>query len=336
MTMFRRLRDRAQKGGPDYCVSESVAMQQVERVITKVARTSGTLLITGESGTGKSFIARRIHRMSEREDCPFVSINCGAIPENLLESEFFGHIKGSFTGAEETKKGLFREADEGTLFLDEIGELPHTLQVKLLHVLEEREVRPVGSEKARKIDVRILAATNRDIEKMVADGSFREDLYYRLNVVRLNIPALRERREDLPLLIQFFLQGEAKRLGLEQEFRLDPIVEEILLSYPWKGNLRELQNVIARAMVLAEGDEITIADLPSQVTTASSQGSITKFDLPEGGTLRDQTRRFELQLIRRAVTDAKGDRQAAANKLGIGVSTLYRKLDESENTPSSD
>lgn len=322
---LREMVDTAAREGETLGVS--AAMQEVRVMVEKVARTDGTVLITGESGTGKSHIARTIHKRSTRRERPLVSVNCGAIPENLLESELFGHLKGAFTGADRVKKGLFREADGGTLFLDEIGELPLSLQVKLLHVIEEKEVRPVGAEQVRRVDVRIIAATNRDMADMVRKGGFREDLFYRLNVLYIALPPLRQRRDDIPLFIRHFLASEVRRLGLEGEYRLDPAAEEQLLGYGWPGNLRELQNVIARALVLAEGHDIRLADLPAQVT----RGERTEVPISRGqsgGTLREQVRRFEIGVIRRALEVAGNDRLAAARSLGVGLSTLYRKLDE--------
>jgi two-component system response regulator AtoC len=330
----RRLRELIGDEGKGEFESKSEVMRHVNSLAAKVARTDGTVLITGESGTGKTFLARRIHEMSSRAERPFVSVNCGAIPENLLESEFFGHVKGAFTGADHAKKGLFREADGGTLMLDEIFELPLSLQVKLLHVLEEKEVRPVGSEQSRKVDVRIISATNRDVEKMVAERAFREDLFYRLNVLRIQMPPLRERRDDLPELIRFFVSRGADRLGLDTQFTIDPIAEEVLVAHRWSGNLRELQNVIDRALVLAESDEITIADLPPQVTTGGSAPGQPDMSSIEGFNLREQVRNFEVRVIREAIAREGGDRQLAARHLGIGLSTLYRKLEEIEPTSS--
>lgn len=325
--------------GEDDFVSKSPAMDQIQNMARKVARTSGTVLVTGKSGTGKTFIAKQIHLQSPRADKQFVSVNCGAIPENLLESEFFGHLKGAFTGADRVKKGLFREADGGTLFLDEVAELPLPLQVKLLNVLEDKEVRAVGSEQSLKVDVRIIAATNRNLEEMVKEGTFREDLYYRLNVLHIIVPPLRERREDLQGLIYFFIKRETVRLGLEGEIGIDPLAEDILVHHNWPGNLREMQNFIARSLIMAEGDRITVADLPPSLTKESTDmvtgevtdlnsGNIELSSTPVTGNLRDLVRAYEMDVINGAIKQADGDRSAAAKKLGIGLSTLYRKLDE--------
>ncbi|MES9828181.1 MAG: sigma-54 dependent transcriptional regulator [Candidatus Thiodiazotropha sp.] len=305
----------------------SVPMRKIQTLINKVSRTDSTVLITGESGTGKSHIARTIHNDSNRCDRAMVTVNCGAIPKELLESELFGHIKGAFTGADRNKKGLFREADGGTLFLDEIGELPLALQVKLLHVIEDKEVRPLGAEQSRRVDVRIIAATNRNIVEMMQRGEFREDLFYRLNVLHITLPPLRSRREDIPLYIEYFLNTEISRLGLEGSYSIDPEVEEHLLAYEWPGNLRELQNVIARMLVLAEEHAINMGDLPSHVTRYEHNGN--KYEFGETfGSLREQVRQFEISVINKAINAAGNDRALAARSLDIGLSTLYRKLEE--------
>lgn len=307
----------------------SPAMRKMDRLVAKVAPTESTVLVTGESGTGKGVIARRIHQYSQRSDGPFIPVNCGAIPENLIESELFGHTKGSFTGADRARKGLFLEADKGTIFLDEIGELPLALQVKLLHVIEEKTVRPVGSEQAKRADVRIVAATNRDLLQMVADGTFREDLYFRLSVFHIHAPALRERREDMPSLVRFLLQRGANKINSGHRILMDPDVEEILAAYEWPGNVREMENVVERALILSDEGRITMADLPPQVVrTAPKKNGMQLQDSGDG--LREQVRRFECALISKAIKDADGDRRVAAEKLGIGLSSLYRKLEEFE------
>ncbi len=306
----------------DHCVTTSPAMKRVEKLIRKVAVTDSTVLITGESGTGKGVSARAIHQGSLRGDAPFIPVNCGAIPETLLESEFFGHTKGAFTGASKAKKGLFLEADQGTLFLDEIGELPLSLQVKLLHVLEEKVVRPVGSEKGVKVDVRIVAATNRDLAKMVAEGSFREDLYFRLNIFNIELPSLRERKEDIPQLLDYFIKKESKKMGLAESIGLEQEARELLCSYDYPGNIRELENVVARALILAEDNEISTTDLPQQVLKVQPRQPSQQ--LP----LREQVRLFEINVIKKAIVDADGDRRLAAKQLGLGLSSLYRKLED--------
>jgi two-component system response regulator AtoC len=301
----------------------------MEHMAAKVARTNSTVLITGESGTGKGVVARLIHQQSLRAEGPFIPVNCGAIPENLVESEFFGHTKGAFTGADKIRKGLFLEADGGTIFLDEIGELPLGLQVKLLHVIEQREVRAVGSEQSRPVDVRIVAATNRDLSEMVSQGTFREDLFFRLTVFHIHVPPLRERRQDLSALIKFMLQRNTRRMGSgAQPVTLDPGVEELLVNYEWPGNVRELENVIDRALIMADGGRVTVADLPPQITKANIQASSVVHDLQLSGTLREQVRKFEAALINKTIEESDGDRRVAAQKLNIGLSSLYRKLEE--------
>jgi len=319
--------------GSDLCPSVSPAMRVVDRLVGKVAPTDSTVLITGESGTGKGVVARRIHQQSQRAAQPFIPVNCGAIPENLIESEFFGHTKGAFTGADKARKGLFLEADRGTIFLDEIGELPLPLQVKLLHVLETKEIRPLGSEQVRKVNVRIVAATNRDLRAMASEGRFREDLYFRLSGFHIDVPALRERREDLRPLMAYLLQRGAARFGLSPSPQPDAEAEDILLQHDWPGNVRELENVLHRAMILSEDGRISVGDLPPQLTPVLPMVSAASVEpglsaTPASGPLRDQVRRFELALILRAIDDCAGDRRAAAQRLGIGLSSLYRKLEE--------
>ncbi len=323
----RLLRTLVLQEKDENCQFESPPIRQIDKLIGKVAPTDSTVLITGESGTGKGVTARRIHALSHRAGAPFIPVNCGSIPENLIESELFGHVKGAFTGADRAKKGLFVEADRGTLFLDEIGELPLHLQVKLLHVIESQQIRPVGGERFRKVDVRIIAATNRELDRMVETGTFREDLYFRLNVFHIHIPPLRERREDIRKLIRFLLERDAERFAHGRQLRLTPEAESLLLAYDWPGNVREVENVIDRALILAEDDLISIGDLPETITALADDHLP---DSRENGqlTLREQVRLYERSLIMRALEEAKGDRSLAARNLGIGQSTLYRKLDE--------
>jgi len=310
----------------------SPAMREMERMTAKVAPTDSTVLITGESGTGKGVTASRIHQQSQRANAPFIPVNCGAIPENLVESEFFGHTRGAFTGADKARKGLFLEADQGTIFLDEIGELPLSLQVKLLHVIEQKEVRPVGSEHARRVNVRIIAATNRDLGEMVAQGKFRQDLFFRLSVFHIHIPPLRERRQDLPALVRFLLERSMQRLNNGRRLSVDPAVEELLVNHDWPGNVRELENAIDRALIMADGDRITLADLPSQITRVAQPPRADEGAQQQlTGALRESVRKYEAGLILRAIEEAGGDRRAAAQKLDIGLSSLYRKLEELEN-----
>ncbi len=325
----RFLRSIVLKKKTHVCTLASSQMQDIEHMVSRVARTDSTVLITGDSGTGKGYTARQIHNLSNRNRAPFIPVNCGSIPENLIESEFFGHSKGAFTGADKAKNGLFVEADRGTLFLDEIGELPLHLQVKLLHVLENREIRPVGSDKSRRIDVRIVAATNRDLARMVREGHYREDLFFRLNVFHINMPPLRERNSDTRTLIEFFLKRDADRFAEGRTVRLSPEAEHLLLNYDWPGNIREVENVIARLLILSDGDTISVNDLPPHIRGQTVDNGTAATPLP-GKNLRDQVRIYEYNLIMQAIEAADGDRSIAAKNLGIGQSTLYRKLDEFE------
>ena len=308
----------------------SPSMQAVDRLMTRVAPTDSTVLITGESGTGKGVTARRTHELSTRRDGPFVAVNCGAIPENLIESELFGHTKGAFTSADRARKGLFLQADHGTIFLDEMGDLPLALQTKLLHVLEAKEVRPLGSEQSRKIDVRIIAATNRDLPGMVAQGRFREDLFFRLSVFQIVMPALRDRRADLPGLLRHILAQRVMPSGSKQGLAIEPEAEDLLVNFAWPGNVRQLENVLHRAAILADGGCIRVGDLPPEVSRIPPTAATEQAEPAESGEghLRERVRRFEVSLIRRAVDDAGGDRRLAAQRLGIGLSSLYRKLEE--------
>ena len=301
-------------------IAGSAPMVQVLELVRRVAPTGATVLIHGESGTGKEVIAKAIHHASDRARGPFVAVNCGALPEPLLESEIFGHVKGAFTGASANKKGLFEEAAGGTLLLDEIGEMTPTLQVKLLRALQSGEVRPVGSTQAITADVRVVAATNRDLEQMIRQGEFREDLFYRLNVIPVRLPSLRERREDVPLLVQHFLQ----RLGAEHSppRSLSPAAMERLLRYPWPGNVRELENVMERTAILAQVETIEPDDLPPHVTAGLALGPAPNL----GGqqTLAEAERIQIIQTFERC-----GRNQSrAAEALGIGRTTLWRKLRE--------
>lgn len=301
-------------------IGKSEALQDIFRIVEKVADTNAGILIQGESGTGKELIARSIHFNSHRADKPFLAVNCGALPESLLESELFGHTKGAFTGATGDKKGLFRSSDGGTLLLDEIGEMPLPLQVKLLRALQEQEVTPVGSSTAVKFDTRIIAATNKNLETEVAENRFREDLFYRLNVIEINLPPLRSRREDIPLLAKHFIA----KIAREQNTTDKPIKTEALaalVNFNWQGNIRELNNAIERAFILS-GEEIDLESLPPKIKL-NAQNSFEMRD-PEGlrPTLEETERRYILEILK-SVGD---DKTAAAEILGIDLSTLYRKL----------
>ncbi len=308
----------------------SPAMREIEHLIGKVAPTDSTVLITGESGVGKNIVAQRIHEQSLRSRALFLPINCGAIPDALVESEFFGHVKGAFTGADKARKGLFLQAEGGTILLDEIGDLPLPVQSKLLQVLEEKQVRAVGSERLQRINVRIIAATNRNLSEMVAAKTFREDLYFRLHMFHLHMPPLHELRQDIPGLVEFLLQRCAERSVPHRKVGVDPLAEEFLLSYSWPGNIRELKSAVECAFILAEGDTITLADLPNEIgkEDRDSAGAPDR----EDGDLRHMVSNFEASLLTRAVQDAGGDRRLAAKKLGVSVSTLYRKLEEYERS----
>ena len=326
----RALRRLVLGGGDTGFEFRSPPMLALERLISRVAPTDSTVLITGESGTGKGVSARRLHELSARRDGPFVSVNCGAIPENLIESELFGHTKGAFTSADRARRGLFLQADRGTIFLDEIGELPLAMQTKLLHVLESKEVRAVGGEATRRVDVRIVAATNRDLDAMVLEQRFREDLFFRLSVFRITMPPLRERRGDVAGLARHILSQRLRVAG-SAALEIEPEAEELIVSYAWPGNLRQLENVLHRASILADGGTIRVEDLPPEVARLPP-GAAAAPTGAEGstgeGSLRERMRRFELSLIRRAIEEAGGDRRLAAQRLGIGLSSLYRKLEE--------
>ena len=315
-------------GGRGLYKFDSPSMQQVDRLVSKVAVTNSTVLITGESGTGKGVVARSIHEQSPRSDFPFIPVNCSAIPENLLESEFFGHAKGAFTGADKAHKGLFAQADRGTIFLDEIGELPLHLQTKLLHVIEDKQIRPLGSEQTRGVDVRIVAATNRNLEEMVRGNKFREDLYFRLSMFHIHMPPLRERRSDIGGLTRYLMQNNAGASSLGRALEIDPEAEEILQSYSWPGNVRQLENVINRAYILADGGRITLADLPPEISRQGVAPKGVNTFAEREGDLRDQLRWIEAGIIAKALDEAHGDRKVAAQRLGIGLSSLYRKLEE--------
>ncbi|MBI2343252.1 MAG: sigma-54-dependent Fis family transcriptional regulator [Deltaproteobacteria bacterium] len=284
--LMQRIRVLERKGEETFAYEEIVGkshkMRDIFSTIDSVAGTTSTVLLLGESGTGKELVARAVHRRSKRVDKPFVVINCAALSESLLESELFGHVRGSFTGAIADKMGLFQEADGGTIFLDEIAEIPSSTQVKLLRVLQEGEVRPVGGAQNRTIDVRLIAATNQDLAEAVTEGRFREDLYYRLNVIQLSLPPLRDRQEDIPLLAYHFLQKYAKKLEKDvTKIAIETL--QILQNYQWVGNVRELENVMERAVVLVQGDTITVRDLPPRVL---GEG----FYLPEEPTSSDLSR----------------------------------------------
>ena len=306
-------------------MARSAAMQRVFKTVAKVADVKSTVMLAGESGTGKELVARALHTRSSRAVRPFVAVNCGAIPETLLESELFGYRRGAFTGAERDRRGMFEEADGGTLFLDEIGEIPGALQVKLLRALQEETIRPLGDTADRKIDVRVVTATARDLAEDVKSGRFREDLYYRLNVLTIELPPLRARKEDVLILAEHFLDRECARLG-KRRLELAPDARRTLLDYSWPGNVRELENAVERAVVLAEGERITAADLPGRII--EGRDPIRAF-LASGELSVKKTERFvEETLIRRALDETGGNRTAAAKLLEISHRTLLYKMKE--------
>jgi len=299
-------------------------MESVKKMILKVARSNSTVLIRGESGTGKELIARAVHNQSPRSEEMFQAVNCAAINENLLESELFGHEKGSFTGAHAEKKGLFEIADRGTLFLDEIAELDVGIQAKLLRALQERKIRRVGGTHEISVDVRVIAATNRDLRAMVADGGFRDDLYYRINVLSIDVPPLRERREDIPVLIDYFLRKHTNNSSRPVS-GLTPETKKLMNEYGWPGNVRQLESAIERAILLSEGDLITVEDLPTEVRQDVGPASEGAFKLPaEGINFED----VERNLITQAMEQTDYNITKAAKLLGLTFRTLQYRLEK--------
>jgi len=304
---------------PERPLGRSQAMQEIAALVKKVAPTPTTVLITGESGVGKEVVDRTIHSHGLSKDNVFLPVNCSAIPENLLESQLFGHMKGSFTGAVSSQEGLFQRARGGTIFLDEIGEMPLSLQPKLLRVLEEKTVLPVGSTTPVKVNVRILAASNRDLKTEVETGRFRDDLFYRLNVFEINIPPLRKRLDDLPGLVEHLIHRH--NVEMKTNYKgVDSATMRILMSFPWKGNIRELDNVLERAMILGNGEWITPLELPGQRSEGEEFGS--EDDLTKAIEL------YEKSHIERTLNKAGGDKMRAADLLGLSLSTLYRKIEK--------
>lgn len=326
----RRLKDElSDRADFRTMVGTSRAMEKVFQIVDKVADTEASVLITGESGTGKELVARSIHTRSGRKNKPFVAINCAAIPRDLLESELFGHVKGAFTGAIKDKTGKFLMADGGTLFLDEVGELPVELQPKLLRALQERVIEPVGGTTAHKLDVRVVSATNLDMEKALADGLFREDLYYRLAVIPINLPPLRQRRDDIPLLLRYF----CGKHGADQ-VTFDKQALNKLVSYNWPGNVRELENTVERLLIMRNGATITMEDLPEKISAGSGQASAgeagTVINLPEEGYSLEQ---LEREVVVQALERNQWNQTAAARFLRIPRHTLIYRMEKYEITP---
>jgi len=314
-------------------VGRSDIMQEVFRLVEQVAPARSTILITGESGTGKELIAKAIHEASPRATRAFVTVNSSNIPSELLESELFGHTRGAFTGAVAAKKGLFEVADGGSIFLDEIGDIPPETQVRLLRVIQEREFTPLGDTTPRRVDVRIIAATNIDLQDAVRQGTFREDLYYRLSVVPIELPPLRDRREDVLPLAQHFIRKYNEENGRHVADQIVPEVLSLLESYSWPGNVRELENAIERAVVIAPSDEISreclrpeIADPHSARSAARGDSGASAIDISRGINFYDEVRRFEIDLIRRALDQTGGHQSRAARLLGMNPTTLNSKI----------
>jgi len=309
-------------------IGRAPVFREALAMVEQVAAVKSTVLLTGESGTGKEVFANAIHKLSPRTDGPLIKVHCAALAEGLLETELFGHEKGAYTGAVGSRKGRFELSDGGTIFLDEIGEISHTTQVKLLRVLQEGEFERVGGSQTIRVDVRVIAATNADLTREVAEGRFREDLFYRLNVITIEVPALRRRREDIPLLVQHFIE-KFSRLSGKRVKGITPEALDRLQGLDWPGNVRELENVIERAVVLATGDLITQAEIPYQDTDKEAEADTIPFRV--GQPLAD----LEREAIQRTLRAVGGDKDAAAKILGIGVATLYRRLKEMEEGGSA-
>ncbi|MCH7909127.1 MAG: sigma-54-dependent Fis family transcriptional regulator [Candidatus Hydrogenedentes bacterium] len=319
-------KEQAKLGNVTNMVGASPSIEQVKEMIRRVAVLPSTIAIYGESGTGKELVARSLHQLSERAEKPFIAINCGGIPENLLESELFGHKRGTFTGAFEDKDGLFFAADGGTLFLDEIGEMPLSLQVKLLRVLDNNIITPLGGTESIQVDVRIVSATNHDLEEMVQEGEFREDLYYRLNVIPLVVPSLRERADDIPLLVRHFVELHGGKLG-RGNLEVTAEANNLLCAYPWPGNVRELGNVIERAVALCMSDTIDLSELPQNVReyVPGPSGAVT--ELPQQGVdLEGLIEEIEIKLIQEALSRTKHSQKKAAQLLGLTARSLRYRL----------
>jgi two-component system response regulator PilR (NtrC family) len=335
---FALRRDAATRNSLDNIIGSSVAMEKLKQTVRTVASTASTVLIHGESGTGKELVARAVHICSPRATQPFVSVNCGAFPETLLESELFGYLKGAFTGASQNKRGLFEVADGGTIFLDEISEMTLAMQVKLLRVLQERSVRPVGSTSEISIDVRVIAATNRDLDKAVAENLFREDLYYRLNVIPIRVPNLRERRDDIPLLVNHFLKKYASAAG-RSILRVDKNSFDSLCGYEWPGNVRQLENTVERAVALETSDELHVelpAERPKARAAAAGVGGAGGMDiapdavLPQGVGMENYVANIERTLLQNALDRSNGVQTKAADLLSISYRSFRHLMKKYE------
>jgi two-component system response regulator PilR (NtrC family) len=318
--------------GLDRIIGASPPMLKVFELVRSVAGTSSTILVQGESGTGKELVAKAVHALSPRRDAPFVSVNCAALPENLLESELFGHMKGAFTDAHQTKKGLFETAHRGTLMLDEVGEMPPPMQVKLLRALQERKVRRVGANDEVDVDVRVIAATNRSLEDLVRDRRFREDLYYRLNVIPILVPPLRERTGDVPLLARVFLDRFNREMG-KSVTRISDEAMSLLVRYAWPGNVRELENVIERAVALETTGAVQSERLPDTLLTPQAGGRAAVPDFDEGFSLDRHLESIEAELLRRALAQAEGNRGTAAKLLGVTPRSLRYLIRKHDGSP---
>jgi DNA-binding NtrC family response regulator len=322
-----------EQGAFEAIVGGAPAMKRVIELITKVAPTDSTVLLLGESGTGKEILAHAVHRLSARRDRPFIAINCAALPETLLESEMFGHVRGSFTGAESDKRGLFEEADGGSIFLDEVGDMSLLTQAKLLRVLQDGEIRPVGSSVVKRVDVRVIAATNRDLVEAVQSNRFREDLYFRLNVIQIRIPPLRERIDALPALVNHFITRFNAKFG-KRVRAVDEASQVLLRNYRYPGNVRELESVIAHAVIMCDGDVLTTSDLPDSVRLGTgSRLALPNYAITHPHDVHEPERvptlsELEEQAIRTTLGRLEGNQTEAAKKLGISRSTLWRKMKE--------
>ena len=314
-------REITQGHGATQLVGKCPAMQIIFALIAKVAESNSTVLVTGESGAGKEVVGRALHLLSPRKDNVFLPVNCSAIPDTLLESQLFGYVKGAFTGATNTQDGLFQRARGGAIFLDEIGEMPLSLQPKLLRVIEGKEVLSVGSVEPTRVDVRIIASTNRDLEKEMQEGRFREDLFYRLNVIRIHVPPLRERREDIPLLVEHLVHRH--NAEMKKAYKgVDNLAMKILMGLPWKGNIRELDNVLERAMILGNGEWVTVEHLPDGELEEHANSHAV------GHNLREAQKAYEKVHIENVLRETEGDRTRTAQLLGLSRSSLYRKMEK--------